>query len=73
MAAAVIANLVLLCLHNIPFGCYKLDVQYFAERAGAVVGPERYVCLEPHSLAKVVGCVVEMQVHALLLHYLTYL
>ena len=73
MAAAVIVYLVLLCLHNISFGCHKLDVQHFAERARTVVGTERYVCLEPHCLVKVVGCVVEVQVHAFLLHYLTHL
>ena len=73
VAAAVIVYLVLLGLYNIAFGCDQLHVEHLAQGARAVVCAERYVCLEPHCLAKIVGAVVEVQVYALLLHHLSHL
>ena len=73
MTAAVIAYLVLLCLHHISLGCHQLHVEHLAEGARAVILAERDICLEPHCLAKVVGAVVEVQEHTLLLHHAAHL
>ena len=73
VACTVIIELVFLCLHHITLGSNKLHIQHLAQCTWPVVGAERGICLEPHSLAQVVGCVVKVQEHTLLLHHAAHL